>query len=458
MRRMRATQLMLAAAILAAPACTVTSTPALRDADVIAKRQYMDRHLPGMSVVVLKGDAVLFAKDLGGADIAGSIPIHAGTIYQLGSIGKQFLAALVVTLAGEGKLSLDDPVIKHLPDFTLLTPDIRVRHLLSHTSGIRELFTLPEAQEGFDNLSRTRDELVDAIRQAPIDFAPAARWSYSNTNYTMLALIVERLTGKPYEDVLAERFFRPLDLRAMRQCASVPSGPDEARGYEWRNNSNVLAAPENMEWIRGDGGLCGSATDLARWTRLLNTGRVVPNAAYEQMITPTPLADGSSADYGFALSLVRPDHAVKIAHNGAMRGFSASAAYYPATQTTTVVLTNRGDVRTEAIERAISRRIIGEPEQDRNNRELPDAEKQRVLGTYNIGIRDVRVFEREGRLWFEMPQPGPSFKLRYIGGGRFVDDDDPDASALTFPAGNGPAPTVRFYMGAMHWYGRRANP
>ena len=414
----------------------------------------MNRHLPGMSLVMLKGDEVLLAQDVGGADLSANVPIRPGTIYQLGSIGKQFLAALVVTLAGEGKLSLDDPVTRHLPEFTLLTPDIHVRHLLSHTSGIRELFTLPEAQEGFDNLSKTRGELVAAIRKAPVDFAPGSRWSYSNTNYTILALVVERLTGKPYEQALAERFFQPFELRSMRQCASVPSGTDEARGYEWKNNMNVPAAPENMEWIRGDGGLCGSAADLARWTRLLSTGRILPGAAYQTMTAPTTLGDGTRADYGFGLSLVQPDGVRKVAHNGAMRGFSASAAYYPESEITVVVLTNRGDVRTEAIERAVARRVIGVPEQNRTPQEITADLRQRVIGTYDIGIRHVRVFERDGALHFEMPQPGPSFRMRHIGGGRFVDDTDIDASGLEFSDGN-PAQRMVFYMGAMHWYGKR---
>ena len=410
-----------------------------------------------MSVVILKGDDPVFNGEYGAADLGGAVPVTTETVFQLGSIGKQFLAALILALAGDGKVSLDAPVTQYLTDFPLLTPDIHVRHLLNHTSGIRELFTLPEAQEGFDNLSRTRAELVAAIRKAPVDVPPGTRWSYSNTNYTMLALIVERVTGKPYEDVLTERFFHPFDLRSMRQCRSIPSGPGEARGYEWQNNSNTPAAPENMEWIRGDGGLCGHARDLARWTRLLNTGRIVTSDQYAAMTTPTRLADGSEADYGFALSLVQPDGARKIAHNGAMRGFSASVAYYPETESTVVALVNRGDVRTEAIERAIARRVIGAPEQNRTPQPLTPEQRRRITGTYDIGIRHVRVVDRDGQLWFEMPQPGPSFRLRHIGGGSFVDDADVDASGLQFADGD-PAPKMVFYMGAMHWYGKRVNP
>ena len=434
-------------------ACT-TSTPALRDADTIAKREHIARRLPGLAVVVLSGDTPIFDGAYGAADIGATVPVTTESVFQLGSIGKQFLAALVVTLAAENKLALDAPVTQYLADFPLLSPDIKVRHLLNHTSGIRELFTLPEAQEGFDNLARTRGELYDAIRKAPVDVPPATRWSYSNTNYTMLAMITERVTGQPYEDVLAERFFRPFHLPSMRQCPSIQSTAAEARGYEWINHTNTPAVPENMEWIRGDGGLCGNARDLARWTRLLATGQIVPPDRYTEMITPARLADGREVDYGFALSLVRPDGARKIAHNGAMRGFSASAAYYPDTETTVVVLANRGDVRTEAIERAVARRVIGVPEQNRTPQQVPGVLRQRVVGTYDIGIRHVRVFDRDGQLWFEMPQPGPSFRLRHIGGSRFVDDSDVDASAIRFGDGD-PAPNMVFYMGAMHWYGNR---
>ena len=408
-----------------------------------------------MAVVVLRGDETLFARDYGAADLGGAVPVTQTTVFQLGSIGKQFLAALIVALASEGKLSLTAPVTQYLADFPALTPEIQVRHLLNHTSGIRELFTLPEAQEGFDNLSRTRHELIAAIRKAPVDAMPGTRWSYSNTNYTMLALIVERVTGQPYEDMLAARFFRPFKLTSMHQCPSIQTTAVEARGYEWKDNTNVLASPENMNWIRGDGGLCGNAQDVARWTRLLATGRIIPSEQYETMIAPTPLADGSKAEYGFALSLVQPDGARKIAHNGAMRGFSASAAYYPETATTVVVLVNRGDVRTEAIERAVARRVIGVPEQNRTAQQLTAGQRQRVAGTYDIGVFDVHVVDRDGQLWFEMPRPGPTFRLRHIGADRFVNDSDIDAGALGFGEGDHPAQRLVLYMGAMHWYGKR---
>ena len=409
------------------------------------------RHLPGIAVVVLRGDETLFAR--GVAPKGTTPPDPFRTVFQLGSISKQFLSASVLRLADAGRLSLEDRVTRHLPDFPLLPPALTVRHLLSHTSGIRELFLLPGAGEAFGNPARTAAELHAAVRRAPVDFPPGERWSYSNTNYTILAMLVERLTGRPYEQVLREQFFAPLDLGSLRACTTVPR-PEDAPAFERRKGGNVPAPPENMNWIRGDGGLCGTAVDVARWVRLLATGRVVSPEAYRSMTSQAATADGRRVDYGLGLSLVTPDGTAKVSHNGAMLGFSASAAYYPEHEATVVVLVNRGDVRTESIERALARRLLDLRAPDYDARDLTAAERSAYLGRYDIGPFALSVVDRNGQLWMEMPAPGPTVRLRYIGSGRFVGDADPDASQLTFvrtEQGGG----VRLFMGGMHWYGLR---
>jgi D-alanyl-D-alanine carboxypeptidase len=325
----------------------------LEQADRAARAALADRHLPGLAVVIARGDEVVLARGYGAADMERGGAVTADTVFQLGSISKQFLAALVVGLVDDGRLALDDPVTQHLADFPQLPPTLRVRHLLNHTSGLRELFTAPEAQQAFDDLTRTRGDLAAFVRRLPLDAAPGARWSYSNTNYTLLALLVEHLTGAPYEEGLRARLLAPLGLSSIRHCTPLPARPEDARGHEWRDGRVVVAAPENIEWARGDGGLCGSARDVARWLRLLAMGRVVSPAAFAAMTTVTRVADRPDADYGFGVSLVPLEGVRKLAHNGAMRGFSASAAYYPDPELTVVLLTNRGDVRTESLETTV---------------------------------------------------------------------------------------------------------
>jgi D-alanyl-D-alanine carboxypeptidase len=414
-----------------------------------------ERSIPGLSLVVLQRDDTLLAKGYGFADDARQVPVSATTVFQLGSISKQFLAALVLRLAERGSLSLDDPVARHLPEFARLPPEMLVRHLLNHTSGIREPFMLPEYRAGIEDLRRSAEEFVSILRRAPVDFPPGSRWSYSNANYLILALLVERVAGRSYERALADEFFRPLGLTSLRPCTPLPQERGEARGHVQHNGAIVPAAPENMNWIRGDGGLCGNGLDLARWTRLLASGRVVTPQSFLKMVAPTRLADGRLVEYGFGLSLVTLDGRRKLAHNGAMLGFSASAAYYPDSELTVVVLVNRGDVRVESIERGIARRLLDIPAPELRERALEPEARQRVVGRYDIGVFEVRIEERDGHLWLVMPRPGPTTRLRYLGRGEFVCESDPDACQLTVGGGDRPASDLRIFMGAMYWYGVR---
>jgi D-alanyl-D-alanine carboxypeptidase len=336
-----------------------------------------------------------------------------------------------------------------------MTPSVAIStasHLLNHTSGLREIFTYEEAGAAFDDLTRTRSQYHSFLRRIPSDFAPGSRWSYSNTNYALLALLVERLEGAPYEDVLVRRFFAPHGLGSLRQCQSLPQRPGEAFGHVLSNGAAAVAAPENMEWIRGDGGLCGNALDVARWSRLLATGRILPASGYERMTARTRVTSGPESDYGFGLSLVPLDGIRKVSHNGAMRGFSASAAYYPDSALTVVVLTNRGDVRTESIERAIARVLLGLPAPSTESIALTEAEATRYVGTFDIGVFHIRIRQREGGMWLEMPPPGPTTRLVYRGYGRFVGAGDPDATVVTFSSSG---QMVTLFMGAMNWTGTR---
>jgi D-alanyl-D-alanine carboxypeptidase len=423
-------------------------------AEAAAESAFRSRRLPGMAVVVLQDGATHLSRGYGYADVERRRAVDAHTVFQLGSIGKQFLAALVVALAGDGVLSLDDPVTRHLSGLAHVPPSVRVRHLLTHTSGIRELFQLPGALEAFDDLSRTRQELFSTVSTAPVDFAPGTRWSYSNTNYTLLAMLVERVTGQPYDQAIITRLLDPVGLHSLRACRSIPDGPVDALGYVWNGTRNVPAAPENMEWIRGDGGFCGTAADLARWTHLLSTGGIISAHRYAMMTEPARLDAGTAVDYGFGLALVRPDGIRKISHGGAMRGYSAQAAHYPEQKTTVVVLANRGDVRADAIEREIARAVLGVPVPGRAAVPLPPDVRAAFVGRYDIGVFTIRVVARGDVLWLETPPPGPTTPLRYLGNGSFVSDDEPDGVAIEFAEDRR---SVRLYMGAMHWYGTRVD-
>lgn len=442
--------IVLACAGFAPASATSPVSPA--DIGMLVAAEFKRREVPGGAVVVLKGGTVWLARGFGQIGLSDWTPVTPDTVFQIGSIGKSFLAALVLELARQRRFSLEDSVAERLPAASALHRSITIRHLLNHTSGLREQFLLPGMAEGVADLSRPKEELYALVVKAPVDFPAGARWSYSNTNYTLLAMLVEHVAKQPYEVTLQEEIFQPLGLRSLRQCQSIPEGPNESRGNVRKRNGEVIASPpENMNWIRGDGGLCASALDLARWILALMVERPAPMPVTSRMKLPTRTAGGELAEYGFALSLIRPDGVARFGHNGAMLGFSASAVAYPAEQLAIVVLANRGNVRTESIERLIARRLLGMPEPLRQAVALSDSQRRAVVGSYDIGVFDVSVMERDGSLWLQSPPPGPSGRLVHVGNCVFVLEADPDANQAVFSCDS--ARRLTLTMGAMNWYG-----
>lgn len=425
--------------------------------DAIAGRAREERAIPGLSVVVMRGGAVLHAKGYGLADLESGAPATPETVYPLGSIAKQFTAAGVLRLAEQGALALEDPVTRYVPELKA-TRALRVHHLLRQASGVREFNTLPAFQEGIEDLDRPAAEHLAMIVKEPLGFEPGERWAYSNSNYILLATILERVTGTPYEGVLDVQFFRPLGLASFHHCAARPSAPHHARGYARRGGRIVPGPLENMSWARGDGGLCGSALDLARWAHALGTGRALRPESYRAMVATKRLRDGTRPPYGFGLSLVPLDGArERVAHNGAIGGFQGTVARYPADDLVVVVLTNRADSSPEVVEKAIARALLGLPPPAHHDRPTTAAERARHVGVYEIGVPglDVAIEERDGRLWLVMPRPAPSAPLRHHGEGTFVSTTDPDAVQVTFAPAGERSTHARVLFAGMHWYGRR---
>jgi CubicO group peptidase (beta-lactamase class C family) len=434
-----------------------TSAEALERVISIAEAGMKEQQISGLALVIMKGDEVILARGFGREAIDRVDAVMENTVFALGSISKQFVAALVLQLADEKKLSLNDAVAKHLPEFKHAPPELKIHHLLSHTSGMREEFVQPELGKLFDKPGTTFVEYVDAARHSPHDWPPGSRWSYGNINYLMLTIIVERLTGEPLEKTTAARLFEPLGLKSMRVCSDVTGATaGEARGYITRAGALVPHPPENIALFRGSGGYCGSAVDVARWTRALAAGKVIGQRGYEQMATRTRLHDGREAEYGFAMDLGAHDGVQRNGHGGYGGGFSAQAAYYPNAELTVVVLTNRFIAFPETIERKISRHLLGIPEPAIADVPLAPEELKRYAGSYDLGIYgwSAETVMRDGKLYFELKTPRMSLPLVHIGNHEFV-SEPPAAFRLSF-SDEGRGRELRLVgMGMMTWYGLR---
>jgi CubicO group peptidase (beta-lactamase class C family) len=213
--------------------------------DRIAADALERRPLPGLSVAVARGGRIVLSKGYGHADLERKVPASAETVYQLGSISKQFTAAAVMRLVERGQVNLDDPLTKYLPDYPVRGRRVLIHHLLHQTSGIKEFFTV----KGFDELESgppdkySRQDLVDLFKREPFVYEPGERWAYSNSNYTLLGRIIEKASGLAYEQYLQETFFRPLGLSATHSCGSRPAGGRFAKGYMPREGGFAPASP-----------------------------------------------------------------------------------------------------------------------------------------------------------------------------------------------------------------------
>lgn len=425
--------------------------------DLIGDVAEHERGIPGLSLAVMRRGQLVLAKGYGFSNLEHKIPALPETVYKIGSISKQFTAAAVMKLVEYGKIRLDDPITVYLPDFPTQGHTVHVRHLLNHTSGIREFFTIP----GFDVLESgspeeySRDDLIEFFKNEPFQFAPGERWAYSNSNYTLLSVVIERAAGMGFEQYLQEALFQPLGLKSSHSCGARPSTGQFAKGYVLRQGRPEIAPPVNMNTATGDGGLCSSVLDLATWAQALASGRAVHKSSYEEMVASTIVRRGYRPAYGFGLSLVPLDGRRRVGHNGDITGFTGALAHYPADDLTVAVLTNRSQVWPETIEKAVARAALGIATPALKDLKLTHAERQQYVGTFDFGVYPLRVLNEGDRLTFDMGMGRSPYVLLYQGGNAFVAQEDPDAIHLQFSVRGGQADRLVLEMAAMRWYADR---
>jgi CubicO group peptidase (beta-lactamase class C family) len=309
------------------------------------------QRIPGMSVGILRGDSVLLARGFGFANLELQVPASDSTIYQSGSLGKQFTAAGVVTLAEQGQLRLDDRIVRWLPEGKGVWDSITVRHLLTHTSGVSEY-----TDSTFNyRKDYTEAQLVKFAAARPLDFPPGTRWSYSNTGYLLLGVLIHRVTGRFYGDVLRDLIFSPAGMRTTRIISEADIVPNRADGYQL-----VKGRVQNQDWVApslnttADGSLYFSVDDLLSWARSITQQRVPSAKVLAQVWSPVRLNDGGLYPYGFGWFLADQRRHARVGHTGSWQGFKTALYRYPEYDLTVVVLANLAEAEPSAIAEAIA--------------------------------------------------------------------------------------------------------
>ena len=292
--------------------------------------------IPGLTLKIVRDGKTIKTAAYGRANIELNVPAKPDTVFEIGSITKQFTAAGILVLAQEGKLSVDDKISKHLKGTPEAWANVTIRHLLTHTSGIKNYTGL----NGFQiRRHLSQEQFIKAIGKEPMDFQPGDSWKYCNAGFNLLGYIIENVSGKTYWDFMSERVFQPLGMAATTNRLQSLVIPNRASGYE-QTNHVWMNRDSDLTEVFSAGAIASTVGDLAKWNASLEGERILNAASKAQMWTPVKLNDGKIRKYGFGWFVDAVEGHKNIGHSGSTSGFSASIQRFPDDRLAVIILTN----------------------------------------------------------------------------------------------------------------------
>ncbi len=319
--------------------------------------QWYPEDKPGCCALVMCNGKVVFERGYGLADIEFQAPCQPQTVFRIASITKQFTAVSILKLVEQGKCALKDPIANLLPVAKNMDPAITVAHLLNHTSGVAEHTTDELWQTR--QLQRKPEDLARLFVGKPLVFAPGARHEYCNSNYILLGMLIEQLSGQPYAEFIKSSICEPLGLQHTQYDKEGLVIPNRAQGYD---HSGTRHAPYiSMTMPYAAGGLVSTVGDLAKWHSALLAGEVIPNDLLKQAWQANVLNTGKDSHYGFGWQMGEIEGSQLVCHGGSIPGFTTFAGYFPKTDTYFVLLKNAETIPAEIHATIIGKIAMGEP-------------------------------------------------------------------------------------------------
>ena len=335
--------ILLATSLLQAQTAAPISAALREKIDAITKQALTDTGVPSASIAAVQAGAITYLQAYGEGRIEPHTPALPSMRYSIGSISKQFTAAAVLLLAEQRKLSLDDSVSRFVPNLTRGN-EVTIRELLSHTSGYQDYW--PQDYVPLFMLQAiTADKILDQWARKPLDFDPGTEWQYSNTNFVIAGLIVEKASGVPLLQFLSEHIFAPLGMKSVMNIDQNRLTETDATGYlRYALGPPRVAPKEGKGWLFAAGELAMPAEDLAKWYISMINQSVLRPASYADMEKEVVLKNGLGTRYGLGVSVRQESGQRAIEHGGEVSGFTAHNMVFPEARMAVVVLVNEDSV------------------------------------------------------------------------------------------------------------------
>jgi D-alanyl-D-alanine carboxypeptidase len=352
---------------------------------------------PGATVIVTKNGKTVLRKAYGLANVEQKLALQPDMTMRLGSITKQFTAVAILMLAEQGKLSLDDEIGRYVPDYPAAGKKVTIAQLLNHTSGVASYTSMrgfaAEMHKDF-----TVTQMIDRFKDLPLDFAPGQDWIYSNSGYFLLGAVIEKVSGKPYADFVAEQIFKPLAMDNSAYEGHERGKAVKASGYSASEKGFVPTRVVSMTQPYAAGSLVSTVDDLARWDAAISSGKLLKAASWQRAFTGTMLPNGKPTNYGLGWQVGTLQGEQVISHGGGIPGFSTYAIRIPAKNVYVAVLTNAdsGLVSSEMVTSKAAAIAIGKPFPELKPIEVDAKLLGAYEGVYKIDEKTERTFRLDG--------------------------------------------------------------
>lgn len=294
----------------------------------------------GLQVLIAKDGKTFFEKGYGTASIELDVPMAVGNVFRIGSLSKQFTAVAILKLMEEGKLDLKDPIKKYIPDYPM-GEEITISHLLSHTSGIKELSEMKDFPiDANKTLKANPLKLIETFKHQPMSFSPGERWAYNNSGYILLGYIIEKASGLAYEDYITTNFLKPLKMDHSWCGDQQQLIAGEVSGYKGGASGLEKEDYQLLNNVYSAGNILSTASDLLKWNNAVFSEKLISRKSLDLATSPVVLNNGEKTYYGYGWFIKNVNGETSIEHSGRISGFRSNALYLPGSNTYLVILTN----------------------------------------------------------------------------------------------------------------------